>query len=351
MIKVLIVEDSAVTRDFLQYVMSNDRDIEVMGCANDGEAAVEMIQDLDPDVVTMDINMPRMNGFEATKRIMEIHPVPIIIMSASWNPDEVRKTFLAMEAGAVAIIEKPRGFGSPDNDVMTKRLLRTVKLMSEVKVVKRWSKKTAVKGETPPAAPGAGGSMQRKLALQLVAIGASTGGPSVLKEIFSILPSDLPVPFLIVQHIATGFLKGLVDWLVESTGFPLRIAQDGERAHAGYGYMCPEHRNIAINRSGSIVLSETANDRSRLPSVSHLFTAALKAYGSGALGVLLTGMGKDGAEELKKMRDRGAITIVQNKESSVVWGMPGEAVRLDGARYILAPAEIARTIAALFKDT
>jgi two-component system chemotaxis response regulator CheB len=325
MIKVLIVEDSAVTRDFLQYVLSNDRDIEVIGCANDGEAAVEMIQDLDPNVVTMDINMPRMNGFEATKRIMEIHPIPIIIMSASWNPEEVRKTFLAMEAGAVAILEKPRGPGSPDNETMTKRFLKT-------------------------AAGEKGTLKKRKLNMKLVAVGASTGGPSVLREIFSIFPHDLPVPFLIVQHIAPGFLKGLVDWLTESTGFPIHIAQNGERALAGHGYICPEYQNLGINRNGTIVLSGTKHESSVPPSVSHLFASTLEAFGSGVVGVLLTGMGKDGAEELKRMRDRGAITFAQNRESSIVWGMPGEAVKLDAARYVLAPAEIGRMIVGLLKD-
>jgi two-component system chemotaxis response regulator CheB len=350
MIKVLIVEDSAVTRDFLQYVLSNDRDIEVIGCANDGEAAVEMIQDLDPNVVTMDINMPRMNGFEATKRIMEIHPVPIIIMSASWNPEEVRKTFLAMEAGAVAILEKPRGPGSPDNEVMTKRFLRTIKLMSEVKVVKRWTQKPATKQDTETAAGEKGTLKKRKLNMKLVAVGASTGGPSVLREIFSIFPHDLPVPFLIVQHIAPGFLKGLVDWLTESTGFPIHIAQNGERALAGHGYICPEYQNLGINRNGTIVLSGTKHESSVPPSVSHLFASTLEAFGSGVVGVLLTGMGKDGAEELKRMRDRGAITFAQNRESSIVWGMPGEAVKLDAARYVLAPAEIGRMIVGLLKD-
>ncbi|MBV9852801.1 MAG: response regulator, partial [Armatimonadetes bacterium] len=199
MIQVLVVEDSLVARQLLLHILRADPNISVIGTAGDGAEALEFLQTHQPDVITMDIHMPRMDGLEATRRIMETQPRPIIIVSANWNPEEVATTFRAMEAGAVALVEKPRGVGHPDYEQMAAKLVQTVKAMSEVRLVRRWPSARPV-ATAPAAVPAA--ARRAPPAISVVAIGASTGGPPVLHTILAGLPKDFPVPVLIVQHIA-----------------------------------------------------------------------------------------------------------------------------------------------------
>ena len=342
MIKVLVTEDSPVVRGYLQYVLNSDPDIEVIGTAENGEEAVHMVASNKPDVVTMDIHMPKMDGFEATRKIMETNPVPIVICSASWNPEEVDKTFRTMEAGAVAALEKPRGMGHPDSEASVRELLQTIKLMAGVKVVRRWSKGKARKPVAAP--PKAAEEPPRDLHYKAVVMGSSTGGPMVLQTILAGLPKDFPLPILIVQHIAPGFLNGLGEWLSRTTNLQVHIASDDELVESGKVYLAPDGFQMGINSRGYIKLLEGHQEYSLCPSVSYLFDSAIQAYGKQAIGVLLTGMGRDGADELKAMRDRGAVTIAQDKESSVVHGMPGEAIKLGGASYVLGVSQIAKKL-------
>jgi two-component system chemotaxis response regulator CheB len=343
MIKVLITEDSPVVRGYLKYILGSDPDIQVVGTAQDGEEAVRMVEIHKPDVVTMDIHMPKMDGFEATRKIMESNPVPIVIVSASWNPEEVDKTFRTMEAGAVAALEKPRGMGHPNSESSVKELVQTVKLMSEVKVVRRWSKyksgKPAVP-ETPRPAKTEEAAVPRVDA-QLLAIGASTGGPMVLQTILSLLPKDFPVPVVIVQHIALGFLAGLRDWLGRGSAMPVHIAEDRQQLAAGHVYLAPDGFQMGVDRYRKVVLRKDVLNYTLCPSVSFMFRSVAESFGDKAVCVLLTGMGKDGAEEMKMIKDKGAVTVAQDQDSSVVHGMPGEAIRLGGATFVLPPEKIA----------
>ena len=338
-IKVLIVDDSLTTREYMRYLFNADKDFKVVGMAKDGEEAVKMVQLKQPDVVTMDIHMPGMDGYEATRRIMETNPVPIVVVSASLNSKEVAKTFQAIEAGAVTAQEKPPGPGNPQTDRMISKMLRTVKLMSEVKVVKRFaklSKATAVPEILPRAEIRPAVSQ-----VEMVTMGASTGGPPVIQTILSNLADGFSYPILIVQHIATGFLEGMVDWLSKSSALPLKIPAHGESILGGYVYFAPDNSHMGITGTGKIVLSKSPPENGLRPAVSCLFRSAAKAFGQRAVGVLLTGMGKDGSSELKIMKEKGAITIAQDKKSSIVHGMPGEAIKLNAANHILSPEEIA----------
>ncbi len=340
MIKVLITEDSPVVRGYLKHILDSDPDIQVVGTAKDGEEAVRMAPVSKPDVITMDIHMPKMDGFEATRKIMETSPIPIVIVSASWNPEEVDKTFRTMEAGAVAALEKPRGMGHADSESSVKELIQTVKLMSDVKVVRRWSPKAkADKSEKCKIKP-VEESLRKDLDIQIVAVGASTGGPVVLQQILSGLPSQFKVPIVIVQHIAPGFLPGLADWLTKTTNFSVTIAKKGEKLKPGMAYLAPDGFQMAIDSKFHVQLDEEAPEYHLCPSVSYLFRSVAHIYGKRAIGVLLTGMGKDGASELKMMNDKGAITIAQDKESSVIHGMPGEAIKLGAASYVLSTTQI-----------
>jgi two-component system chemotaxis response regulator CheB len=292
----------------------------------------------------MDYHMPTLDGMEATRQIMQTQPVPIVIVSGSSAAEETQAAFRLLEAGALAVVEKPPGPGGPGHDAAAAHLVQTVKLMAEVKVVRRWSMRAprAVPAPAPAASP--------KLARQRVAgivIGASTGGPVVLKTILAGLPGRLPVPVLIVQHIAAGFTAGLAHWLGEAAGFPVRVASDGQRPLPGHAYLAPEGLQMRVAPDGAIALADIGPINGHCPSVSYLFDSARAVWGERTVAVLLTGMGRDGAEELKLLRAAGALTVAQDRESSAVHGMPGEAIRLGAAMHVLAPAQIAEVLAGL----
>lgn len=347
MINVLVVEDSPVVREFLIHVLSSDPQIRVIGTASDGEEALEATRSKKPDVITMDIHMPKMDGFEATRRIMETHPVPIIIVSGSSIADEVATTFRALEMGALTVVARPNGIGHAQYETTAKELVETVKLMSEVKVVKRWARFRDPPAAKRGSAAKVAGIERAPARIDLVAIGASTGGPQALHAILSGLPKDFPAPVLIVQHIAPGFLQGLVDWLAGACALPVCIARHGESAQSARVYIAPDGFQMGVARGGIIALTRDGPVNSHRPSVAYLFRSVADVYGRNAVGVLLTGMGKDGAEELKLMKQRGAVTIAQDAQSSVVHGMPGEAIRLDAATSVLAPGRIAAVLAGL----
>jgi two-component system chemotaxis response regulator CheB len=357
MINVLIVEDSPVALALLSRILGADPTVHIMGAVHDGEEALEFLKQHKPDVITMDIQMPKLDGFETTRRIMEAQPVPIVIVSASVMPQEVSLTFRAIEAGAVAAVEKPRGPDHPDYETLARKLVQTVKAMAEVKVVRRWAKARPVgtseskllnESKLPIATQIAPAITANKS--EIVAIGVSTGGPPVLETILSQLPANFGAPILIVQHIAAGFLPGLVEWLNRTATLPVRIATAGEPLLPGHAFLAPDSWHMGADRK-QIILSRDAPEGNLRPAASFLFRSVATSFGANAIGVLLTGMGRDGAAELKLMRDKGAVTIAQDRESSVVHGMPGEAIRLKAATYVLPPAKIATALSSLVNKT
>jgi two-component system chemotaxis response regulator CheB len=349
MIKVLVVEDSPVALELLKHILSSDPEITVVGTATNGLEAVEFVKRERPDVITMDIIMPKMDGFEATRQIMGTHPVPIVIVSASLVREEVEKTWRAVEAGAVAVLEKPRYVGFGKSTEEGERLVQTVKLMSQVKVVRRWNRGSSALQpgpETSPPSPRPIAKPDPQIVsvfgqkIRVVAIGASTGGPPVLQQIFSSLPPSFPAPILLVQHISPGFTQGFVDWLNRTATLQARLAVDGERIIPGNIYVAPDGHQMKVDTGGRIVLATEEAENGIRPSISYLFRSVASAFGAKSIGILLTGMGRDGADELKTMRDKGALTIAQDKESSIVYGMPMEAVKLGAAQYSLPPDKI-----------
>ena len=347
MIRVLIVEDSPVEQRLLTHILSADPQLQVVGMATDGEEALEAVGRLRPDVVSMDIHMPRLNGFDTTRRIMEVSPVPIVIVSGSISFSDVDKTFRAMEAGALAAVRKPRGIGHPRHGDDALELIRTIKMMAEVRVVKRWPRSRQALSTEPVPAPKAGPAPAE---IRMVAIGASTGGPTVLQTILSALSPDFPAPILVVQHMATGFMEGFVAWLNATTGFPTHIARHGEPPAPGHAYFAPDGVHLRVGSDRRLILSGDEPENGLRPSVARLFRSVEETFGRHALGVLLTGMGKDGAQELRLMRNSGAVTVAQDQESSVVFGMPGEAVSLGAAKFVLPPERIAELLVQLTRQ-
>lgn len=342
MIKVLIVDDSLVAQEFLAHTLSSDPAIRVVGFASDGAEALAGVLEMRPDVVTMDIHMRNVDGFEATRLIMETAPTPIVIVSASTSVKEVASTFHALDAGALAVVLLPHGIGQPEHSSEVLELIQTVKTMSEIKVVRRHAD---LSRRRVPAAAAIASVRTSLEGIQLIAIGASTGGPAALHKILSLLPQSLPVPILIVQHIASGFLEGFVEWLSDASHFPVHVATQGLPAEPGHAYVAPDDLHMGIGNGMRITLSKNAPDNGLRPSVAYLFRSVAQELGPHAIGVLLTGMGRDGAEGLKMLREKGALTIAQDMASSVVHGMPGEAIKIGAAEHILPPDAIGTMLA------
>lgn len=346
MIRVLIAEDSPTLRDLLVHVLESDPDIRVVGAVGNGEEAVGAARRLKPDVVTMDVHMPKMNGFEATRTIMATQPVPIVVISSTLK-DQVAATFEALEAGALAFVRQPSGpLHDTDHEADVAELLKTIKSMAEVKLVRRWARAQG----PAPLTRAAGRELRIAPAdIGVIAVGASTGGPVVLQRILSELAKGLSVPVLIVQHIAAGFSQGLAEWLGRSCNLPVEVAGDGVPALPGHVYLAPDDAHMGMGQNNRISISRGPAENGLRPAVSFLFRSVAKTMGPHAVGILLTGMGRDGARELKLMKDRGAVTIAQDEQSSIVHGMPGEAVRLDAAGYVLSPEEIVTVLAGLLR--
>lgn len=345
MIRVLIVEDSATMRQHLRSSLAADPELVIVGEAGDGAEAVELCRRLRPDVVTMDMMLPRMSGLAATEQIMAECPTPILVVSSAGR-QELLNMYDALAAGAVDVLEKPRGDGSEEGwDV---RLRAALRMVSRIRVIKHRRAKpdgvARVPAAAAPAAPAPEGG------LRVVVLGASTGGPSALTELLRALPAGFRTPLLCVQHIAASepFAVAFSDWLGGQTRRDVSYAQDGTPVHslAGRMLLAPPDRHIYL-RDGKVRLSDGPPRHSCRPAVDVLFESAADEYGPAAAGCLLTGMGRDGAEGLLRMRAKGAVTYAQDEASCTVYGMPREAALLGAAGFILPPAQIAARIADL----
>ncbi len=343
MIRVLIVDDSPSAAEFLSNVISSDPEMEIIGVAANGAEGLKMAERLRPDVISMDINMPVMDGFETTRRIMSSCPIPIVIVSSIYNADSVVLAFKAIEAGALDIINKPSASSGSGENRGVRDLLLTLKAMAGVKVIRRSADKIAPLAAERPAIA------VTQSQIKLVCIGASTGGPPVIQEILASLPADFPAPILIVQHITPGFSAGFATWLDNTTSLSVHMASPGELPLPGHVYIASDNLHLELLPDGRLNLTSHPVCNGVRPSVSRLFHSAMAVFRNSALGIILSGMGKDGAEELKLMRDAGAVTIAQDQASSVVFGMPGEAVKLGGATYVLPAYSIAAMIKNLVK--
>lgn len=333
MIRVLVVEDSAVTLEYLCAVLARDPELAVAGTARDGTEAVAQAERLHPDVILMDVHMPRMGGLDATRQIMARAPAPIVLVTAGFDPAETDLGFEAIKAGALTLVGKPGGLDSPE----AAELVRTVKLLAEVKVVRRWPRREPAGARLPTARPAQ--------TVQVVAIGASTGGPATLAEILAHLRStDAIPPILVVQHITPGFSAGLVEWLGKETRLAVRVARSGDPLRERTVYVAPDGVQMGIGAGARIALSPPPSRDGFYPTVDHLFESVTASHGAHAMGILLTGMGRDGAAGLRRLRDAGALTVAQDEATSVIFGMPGEAIRMGAAQHVLSPREIARLI-------
>ncbi|MFZ6031126.1 MAG: chemotaxis-specific protein-glutamate methyltransferase CheB [Chloroflexota bacterium] len=347
-VRVVVIDDSATMRDLLTSLLRQDGQIEVVGTGANGEEAVRLVKRLRPHVLTLDIQMPRMNGLEAVRQIMRECPLPIVIVSASQKPHDMDLAFQALRAGALTILSKP-GLNDPET---SQKLVQTVRLMAGVPVIHHWgraeSQKPAANGslpsQRPPALPA---RLQNLDAVRLVGIAASTGGPSTVARVLRDLPPSFPLPILLVQHFSPGFAGGLAEWLDTQTTIRVEIAAHGDTLRPGVLLMAPDDYHLQATAQGIVILSKGPAYKGLRPSANPLFESLAQHYGPAALGIVLTGMGDDGADGLLALRKAGGYTIAQNEESCVVYGMPREAAARQAADEILPVEQIAARLALL----
>jgi two-component system, chemotaxis family, protein-glutamate methylesterase/glutaminase len=308
-IRVLIAEDSDAMRSTLETLLGLDPRLDIIGSARDGVEAVEMAKSLRPDLITMDVMMPRLDGVEATARIMTECPARILMVSAYADDRQIDLSFRAIAAGALEVVAKPAAVSAIELRNWAQYVCDTIVLMAEVPIITR-SRRARTTLSDPR--------------VDIVGLVASTGGPLALAKVFTALPADLPVPVLVAQHIAEGFTDGMVRWLAKTTRLVIQVATDGTPARPGYIYFPPDGHDLEITAQQTL-RTPPASER-YAPSGDLLLAALAKHYRNRALGIVLTGMGEDGAVGLRALRDAGGITLAQSQESCVVFGMPQAAV-------------------------
>ncbi len=347
MIRVLVVDDSPLQRELLAETLREDPDIEVVGTAVDGLEAVQLVEKLRPDLVTMDVQMPRMDGYAATEEIMVNHPTPIVIVSGSHSRPDVEKTMNSLKAGALTVITKPSSVQSTQFDAWAVNFIDIVKSMSEVQVIRK--RRRAVTPSEPDLQTDAVpcDSLPLPFRPKVIAIAASTGGPQTLHQLLSPLPHSFPIPILIVQHISMGFLSGFAGWLDQAVSLEVRIAQAEEKIAPGKIYLAQEGWHMGLTPDGRIQKTEEPPVEGFRPAGTILFHSVAQSFGAEVLAFILTGMGRDGAEGLKSIRNAGGHVIAQNEASSVVFGMPKAAIEAGNVDQVLSLAEIAAVLSQL----
>jgi two-component system, chemotaxis family, protein-glutamate methylesterase/glutaminase len=338
-IPVLVVDDSPTARAMVRAILRLDPDMEVVGEASDGQEAVDLVKRLRPRVITMDMQMPRMDGLQAIQEIMIESPTPIVVVTGSMRAGDVEASLQALRAGAVSILRKPPGPASPAHGVEAQRLVETVRAMADVKVVGR-ARRTPPQ---PPAAP----APQPGVRAGVVAVAASTGGPAALHRLLSELPPNFGVPMLVVQHMSPGFVPGLAKWLAAASDLEVRVATQGDRLQANTVYLAPDDHHLGVTTPAIIELSTAPPIGGFRPSATFLFESVARAFGRAALAVVLTGMGDDGLTGLRSVRSAGGRIVAQGEESSVIFGMPGAAVAAGLADRTVELGELASHLTTL----
>lgn len=373
-IRVLLVEDSPVALIILKRILAQCNDILVVGTARSGLEALSLIPQLQPDVICTDLHMPQMDGLEFTGEVMANFPKPILVISASVQAEDTYNVFQLLNAGAVDVFPKPKTGLASDYQQASMELIHKIRVLAGVKVFTKHRRGATVK-LAPAASPSSHlGSrvnspvavptphktsfspqkktpQNRSQSVQVVVIGASTGGPQALHTVLTQFSPKFPVPIICVQHISEGFLRGLVSWLDCQCSISVKIAQAGDLPERGNVYFAPERKHLEIDRNGRFLYSSSPALGGHRPSITVTMKSVANFYGSHTLGVLLTGMGRDGADGMLEIAKLGGITIAQNEESCVVFGMPREAIALGAASHILPVEAIAPLILNMTNST
>lgn len=343
MINILIVEDSPLVSKVLTKLFDSDRELKVVGVAATGREGIRLASSLKPDIITMDIMMPDMNGVEATKQIMAYQPTPILLLTSSY-PRKMDEVFKAISFGALDVVEKINFENDFIEEKVKDSLIDKIKLLSKVKVIKHPLAKLE-KSAMPAASLKIGQAPPKETLLRkIVAIAASTGGPQALSSVLTGIPKNFPWGIVIVQHIAKGFDRGLVEWLANSCAVKIKLAENNESIEAGTAYVAPNDFQMKVVKSGAVELSDEPPYGNFKPSADVLFKSVADVYKHESVGVILTGMGRDGAGGIKAIKEAGGKTIAQDEKTCIVFGMPKEAIDLGAVDKVLPIDKIAGEI-------
>ncbi|MCC2670298.1 MAG: cheB [Armatimonadetes bacterium] len=354
-VRVLIVEDSAVVRELLCHIIGSDPRLEVAAAARTAEEALRLLPRLTPDVISMDIRLPGMNGLEATQRIMAEQPTPIVVIAASVQAEDLNIAMNALKAGALTVLEKPVGTSHEDYQEIANRICTQLYIMSDVPVIRQRGGRAALTTEpparswAPPAAPASPVAF-KPASFRMLGVTASTGGPNALVQLLQGLGSEFPLPVLVVQHITPSFHGGFVRWLDSVVPQSVRVAAHGDRPEPGTVYVSPPDRHLVVGREG-LRLDDSPAIGLQRPSGTLLFSSMATALGSRGLGVLLTGMGDDGADGLVALRKAGGYTLAEDASTAVVYGMPAAAAERGGVNELLPLPAIGARLVALCTGT
>jgi len=335
-IRVVLVDDSLIALAFLKKMLATAPDIQIVGTAANGREALKLIPAVNPAVICTDLHMPVMDGLELTKEVMAHYPRPVLVVSVSADQGSLN-AFKLLEAGALDLITKARNGSEADYLAIRDELVSKIRIVSGVRVFRR----AKVEQHEVVTLP-----VHRELPgvttpVRIVIIGASTGGPPALQTILSRLPADFSVPIVCVQHISAGFLDGLLQWLAAACALKVALAHNGVTPQGGTIYFPPEGRQLKFDDNGRFVISSDPPYNGHSPSISVTMSSAAECYGNGAAGVLLTGMGNDGAQGMRKITEKGGATIAQDEQSCIIFGMPKQAIALGAARQVLPLDSIA----------
>ncbi|GAB4233589.1 MAG: chemotaxis-specific protein-glutamate methyltransferase CheB [Deltaproteobacteria bacterium] len=344
-VSLLVVDDSPAVRDVIRAMLEGDGGIRIVGEAGTGREAVEMARKMRPAVILMDLQMPEMDGIEATERIMSERAVPIIAFSSFTWGGEAKASIEMMAAGALDVMAKPDLGGDGSLRECSETLRRKIRTASRVAVVRHLRRSVPL--------PGAGWKCpgpEEGRTYKVLGVGASTGGPAALRELFSGLPAGFPLPVLVVQHITRGFTEGFVEWLRQHTPLAVRVAEAHDRAVPGTILLAPEGRQLEVLPGGEVRAVSREPSGVHLPSADTLLSSIAVSCGKSGIGVLLTGMGADGVEGLLAIRRAGGLTLAQNEGTCAVYGMPREAVRRGAALQVMSPASMAGLLCRLAGD-
>lgn len=316
-IRVMIVEDSLVVRTLLSHIVAGDPRLEVAAAVGSAEEALAQLATVRPDVISMDIRLPGMDGLEATRQIMADQPTPIVVISASFDRTQLNPTMDALRAGALAAVEKPVGLSDPEYRTVAQEIRTQLTIMSQVAVVRR-----RMRSRPTPAAIG-----RPQVPPRVLLCAASTGGPQALARLFGNLPQDLSLPVLLVQHMGPAFMDGFASWLGSVVPQRVAIARAGDLPEPGVIHVAPGGRHLTMAPSGRLALSDAPPAGGQRPAATVLFESAAGALDGAALAVVLTGMGEDGAVGVRRLIEAGGAAIAEHESTAVVYGMPAAAVR------------------------